>query len=1305
MTAKDASGTWRVETGTSAPHGGVRTRLVAALVSGLVLAAGVGASFAVHRYAAARAAETAGWHGKVVRIAQSGPEAARGLTIARHGVEARATEGAELGSGTRLVTDPLTRARVRLDDGTELVLDRSTKVTMLASPRALRLEEGQVAVELPDAPRVPGPAGAAADPVAHFFTPEGEVVATGARLLLTAIPGETDLEVVRGSAVMTSATGRVDVGAGEEGRARAGAPLAVTPLPDLARRLAFTERVGASGEEPRGGEAASTGLGELVARRPGKTDEKDRALHLSTHAATIRVAANVARTEVLEEFTNDTGDDLEGVYRFPLPAGASIESLALDVDGQMVPGSFVEKAKAAAIWRGAIQNASPKAPKPKEEILWVPGPWRDPALLEWNGSGRFELKIFPIPKHGSRRIRLGYTETVPAVAGARRYVYPLPDRAVGMAPIDHFALDVQVRGAQPVRSAGYDLVRPAVAEAGLQKLAMSADSFRPTGDLTLEYTLLGDRTADVTAWAYDDGASGPKTPSGSSSDGGDPFVALAMRPKLPRWEHPAWRDQVIVVDGGHSMTGERFQKARRLATEMAQEMDRRDRVTVLLCDVTCRSLPEGWLSPGAPSASAVQAFLADVAPEGATDLVGAVRAALGSRLPANDLRIVVLSSGFGGAGYRRLDRVHGEVASALEDARAEVIAVPIGGDADQRVLGEIARAGGGVLVPYAPGQTPEEVALGVLGASYGATLRDVTLTLPDGFYGAPATLAPMRAGSEQIATFRMHGDRVQGDAILRGKVGGQPFEARYPIDVRASNEPGNAFVPRLYASERVTSLERTEGEAARPELVHLSQRFSVPCRYTSLLVLESEAMFQAFGIERAMEAPPVFTGESVANASFASAPDVEGRIDAASGMPPAPPGARRADAIGFGGGGALGAAHADNGSGKDDLEEQKRSTPAKAMHAPARIAAEAPAASATRPTLPADLAPATTAAPPPLAAARRPVGRWMRRQWFRAATITGPTPPASNEKLAAARAALVAAPDDRAKYKELARLLSQDGSLGELEDVVSRWTSRDPFDADALAARSDLLARRGRRVESLRVLSGLLGTTRSMPAKDEAALERALAKAYGRAGRPEACAFWVGAAELAPSEVDSVARAAACERTQGRDEAAGRWLASLPGDATRAKATPLVEQYATAARNREASSDRATWGDLVVDASWDEGTDLDVVIIDPSGSRQSWSSRSGSVRVSDPRSSRHEAVALTSYAAGPFMIEVVRGEGADDAAPIHGRVRIRALGGEGTSDEGATQSRDFVLAGERAEVARVDVRWDSRLVPTSAPVL
>ena len=64
-----------------------------------------------------------------------------------------------------------------------------------------------------------------------------------------------------------------------------------------------------------------------------------------------------------------------------------------EVDGKLLDGAFVDRDRGAAIWRGVIQNAAPKAPKPREEIIWVPGPWRDPALLEWQRGGRFELRI------------------------------------------------------------------------------------------------------------------------------------------------------------------------------------------------------------------------------------------------------------------------------------------------------------------------------------------------------------------------------------------------------------------------------------------------------------------------------------------------------------------------------------------------------------------------------------------------------------------------------------------------------------------------------------------------------------------------------------------------------------------------------------------------------------------------------------------------------------------------------------------------------------------------------------------------
>src|SRR6185369_14375688 len=97
------------------------------------------------------------------------------------------------------------------------------------------------------------------------------------------------------------------------------------------------------------------------------------------------------------------------------------------------------------------------------------------------------------------------------------------------------------------------------------------------------------------------------------------------------------------------------------------------------------------------------------------------------------------------AGYRSSGRVATEVRDALSDASSLVVTVPIGADADVGLLSDIARGGGGVVVPYQPGQRLESSAIEVLNASYGTTLRDAEVSLPEGLHdAAPAALAPLR---------------------------------------------------------------------------------------------------------------------------------------------------------------------------------------------------------------------------------------------------------------------------------------------------------------------------------------------------------------------------------------------------------------------------------------------------------------------------------------------------------------------------------------------------------------------------------
>jgi Mg-chelatase subunit ChlD len=829
------------------------------------------------------------WHGRVAGVVRATPGAAGGLEIctAGEGEAAPRCRPAEAGGllppGALVKTDARTRARLELDDGTSIALDRESTLALdAAGARWARLDAGALVAEV---------ASLGGAPPARVALPGGRLEVLGTKLAVRLVGAAASVDVMRGAVRLADTEGRaVDVRAGEEGRLEPGlAPYAMA-APTLAAAFGF-------GEGPEAdGAVEARGLGELRARKPGSDDERQGAVRLVSHRVKVRIAGSVARTEIEEVFRNETDEVLEGIYRFPLPTDGQIERLALEVEGgKLEEAAFVDRDRAAAIWRGAIVNAGARA-KPQEEIVWVPGPWKDPALLEWQRGGRFELRIFPIPRKGARRVILAYTQLVAPTGDVRRYVYPLPLDPGRSTEVDDFAFDVQLRGhdaAFGVRSAGYALEsRPG---AGADTLALAARRFVPSGDLVVEYALAA-RESELTAWAYEPEpaatAVAPPAPAPSASarateseaaraaavaanvDDGRPYVALALRPKLPRRAESAHRDYAVVVDASRSMFGERFKRATALAARLVAELDPLDRVTVLACDTVCRPGPEG-VAAGPAAGREVRDFLGGVTPEGGSDLGASIAQAVASAPIAAEraLRVVYVGDGTPTVGAVRPAIVGAEIERALPLGRGTVTAVAVGADADLEALGAVARAGGGVALPYVPGQSVAEAVYAVIGASYGTGLRDARVELPDGLVEiAPSRLDTIVAGGEALVVGRMLRPEVRGQVVLRGKVGDAPFEQRYPVELRATTDRGNAFVPRLYAALRIADLERDGGAEARAQAVALSGRFNVASRFTSLLVLESEAMFRAFGLDNTRRVPE-WTGEEEATATEASGAD------------------------------------------------------------------------------------------------------------------------------------------------------------------------------------------------------------------------------------------------------------------------------------------------------------------------------------------------------------------------------------------------------------------------------------------------
>src|SRR5690606_8566497 len=290
---------------------------------------------------------TNGWHGSVSQAIGTGLQVCNA-----EGQEcSAATASADVEARPGVRTASRTPARLALSDGSEITVERSTELALVAGEaRHAKLVSGRLAA---DVAKLEGK-------LAHITLPRGKIEVLGTKFAVTTIGDSTSVDVSRGSVKLQDERGReVIVRAGEEGRLDQGIPPYAANAPTLGESLAWSDLAAPDEKE----EHDVRGLGELRAKKPGETAERKGAVRLTTHQIKVRVVGQVARTEVEEIFSNETDETLEGIFRFPIPQDAKIERLALEVDGKLEEGAFVDRERAAAIWRGSIVNAAPQARK------------------------------------------------------------------------------------------------------------------------------------------------------------------------------------------------------------------------------------------------------------------------------------------------------------------------------------------------------------------------------------------------------------------------------------------------------------------------------------------------------------------------------------------------------------------------------------------------------------------------------------------------------------------------------------------------------------------------------------------------------------------------------------------------------------------------------------------------------------------------------------------------------------------------------------------------------------------------------
>jgi hypothetical protein len=728
-------------------------------------------------------------------------------------------KGGQLVEGQAVETPRGTLAELQLRGGVRVRLNENTAIKLPTGDGApLTLTRGEVVIV--------AAAGEAAEALTVAAGDETFVV-NGGEAQARNTGSSRHYSVVFGTAKLLTGGKTLELGAGEsiEAPLPADEPkpeLSLAPLRDTNWSRTFEAAAHMADSVPRG-------IGSLTARRPGASSEKQKRLRLADQKVTVSITGRVAYTEVEQAFFNDEAAVLEGIYRFPLPSDGSVSGLSLLVGNRWMDGEVVEKQRARAIFKEIVDATIP----------------RDPALLEWEQGNIFKLRIFPIPGRGERRIRLSYTQVLPAVGDSLRYRFPLAGSGAGGTEIDNFAFTVNVDRSELDEAQVAEIGTPMLPltrsdDGDVVSLSTKVEHFVPSYDIGVDLPLPPDAQRTHVATHLD--------------RDGQAYFMLTMRPDWEMQPPTGATHYAFVVDRSHSVAPELWTVARGVVEAMTANMTAEDRFTVMACDTACDVMPGGLRSADAATTAQVQEFLGDQDLAGASDIGGMLTEAalaLDAEGAAAQQVIVYLGDGAPSSGELAADKLAKLVREPLRSSR--VMAVAMGARSDLTTLGAIVEATGGDIVPVDARDDIQHLVRELQLRGQVPVARDLEVDVPDGMTAVRMLdRAGLREGDSVVLTGKLR-HPVDGEVVVRARGPRGPVETRFPIKMTAdrSTTSTHRHLPRTWAAQQIQHLTKTQGFDARDSIIELSKQYTVMSRFTSLLVLENDEMFREFNVVRA----------------------------------------------------------------------------------------------------------------------------------------------------------------------------------------------------------------------------------------------------------------------------------------------------------------------------------------------------------------------------------------------------------------------------------------------------------------------
>ncbi|MDH5638045.1 MAG: VIT domain-containing protein, partial [Nitrospinota bacterium] len=330
---------------------------------------------------------------------------------------------------------------------------------------------------------------------------------------------------------------------------------------------------------------AKPGAGGLIIVRNG---DPDMAPLLSSHVR-MTVTGPLVRARVSQQFHNPWNQWAEGVYVFPLPAGAAVDGMRLLIGGRVIEGVVQEKKKAKKTYNTAKAQG------------------KRAGLVNQNRPNIFTISVANIEPGGRVTVEIEYQQMVtqdhgisslrfPMVVGPR-YIpgAPLADRSgsgMGWAPDTDQVPDASAI-TPPVNTPAEGKMNPVTLEVDLMpgypmeyiRSATHKIKAHNDGSSRILVTLDGSYFADGDfSLEWKPAVNAPAAAVFSEKTDKATYSLLTLTPPMTLPDTTVPREVIFVLDISGSMAGESIKQARRALLMALDRLKETDTFNVIAFD-------------------------------------------------------------------------------------------------------------------------------------------------------------------------------------------------------------------------------------------------------------------------------------------------------------------------------------------------------------------------------------------------------------------------------------------------------------------------------------------------------------------------------------------------------------------------------------------------------------------------------------------------------------------------------------------------------------------------------------------------